>query len=126
MKRFFKLGLVLHATFVVLLATGAYLGVVPTVLHALPHLDLVGHMLFIGALAFFLDGALDHRPLAGWSLGGAAVIAVAGVEEWAQRFSSRRSSTWSDFFADVIGVLIGVWLARRLTRGARRAAVEAA
>jgi hypothetical protein len=118
MKRFFVVGLILQLTFDVLCGTGAYLGLLPTHMAAVPHLDLVGHFLFIGGVAFFLDGVLDRRPLpfGFWSLGGALVIAVAGIEEYLQRFSARRSSTWSDFIADVLGVVLCVWLSRRVGR----------
>ena len=116
MISFFRKGLVVHTTMVVLIGAGAYAGVLPTALRLVPHVDLLLHLLLIGGVAFFLDGALAHRPLyrGRGSLGGAAVIAVAGVEEWAQRFSPRRTSTWSDFAADVLGVMLFVWLARQI------------
>jgi hypothetical protein len=118
MKRFFRIGLAAQLTFVILMGTGAYVGFLPTGLAAVPHLDWVLHAVFIGGVAFFLDGALGHRPLARGvgSLAGAVVMGVAGFEEWAQRFSSRRSSSWGDFIADAIGIVVLVWLARRLSR----------
>ncbi|APR75483.1 Hypothetical protein A7982_00829 [Minicystis rosea] len=117
MTSFFRVSFFVYTTVVVLIGAGAYAGVLPTTLSGLPHADLLLHFLFIGGVAFFADGALRHRPL--WrrhgSLGGFAVIVVAGIEEWAQRFSPRRSSTWSDFTADVLGVILFVWLSRRVT-----------
>lgn len=125
-QSFFRKGFVLYTAMVVLIGAGAYAGVLPTQMRALPHYDLVMHLVLIGGVAFFADGALGHRPL--WrglgSLGGAAVLAVAGIEEWAQRFSPRRSSSWSDFAADAAGVILFVWAARRIGGAARREALE--
>lgn len=128
MKRFFRLGLAAQLTFVILMGTGAYAGFLPTYIAAVPHLDWVLHAVFIGGLAFFLDGAIDHRPLfrGHGSLAGAIVLAVAGFEEWAQRFSARRSSSLGDFVADAIGVVVLVWLARRIARGSAAREAQAA
>lgn len=131
MRRFFRLGLAAHFTTVFFIGLGAYLGVIPTFIHAVPHADWAMHALLIGGVAFFLDGAIDHRPLyrGKGSLAGAAVLALAGFEEWAQRFSHRRSSSWGDFIADAIGVVFFVWLARRITAargGAARSEMTAA
>jgi VanZ family protein len=123
--RLFRVGLIAQLTLVILIATGAYLGRIPTSLPNLPHFDLLGHAVLIGLLAFFLDGALAFRPLlrglAFPRLGPVLVLAVAGVEEWAQRFSPRRTSSWSDYAADVAGVLFFSWLARRLAARAEAA-----
>ncbi|MFT3772461.1 MAG: VanZ family protein [Minicystis sp.] len=129
MTSFFRTGFILYLAMDVLIGAGAYAGVLPTMIHGLPHFDLVMHLILIGGVAFFLDGALGHRPL--WrgrgSLAGAGVIVVAGIEEWAQRFSPRRSSTWSDFAADVVGVILFVWLARQVTaKWQERRALESA
>ncbi|MBI2388371.1 MAG: VanZ family protein [Deltaproteobacteria bacterium] len=123
MTSFFRRGLIGHTALVVAIGIGAYAGGLPAVFGALPRLDLVMHLILIGGVAFFLDGALRHRAIfrGRGSLGGAIVIALAGAEEWAQRFSPRRSSTFSDFAADVVGVLVFVWLARRIGRSAQRA-----
>ena len=128
MKRLFRLGFAAHLGLVVLISAGAYLGMLPTHLPAVPHLDLLGHAILIGGLGFFLDGALERRPLAGGrgSLGGAIVLVVAGVEEWAQRFSPRRESSFLDYAADVVGVVFFVWLSRRVSeRWALRASARA-
>jgi hypothetical protein len=116
--RFFRIGLATQVALVVVISACAYLGVLPSNIPAIPHLDWLGHGVLIGGLAFFADGALAHRPLAAGrgSLGGALVLAAAGFEEWAQRFSPRRTSTWGDFVADVVGVVLCVWLARRVGR----------
>ncbi|MFO0761513.1 MAG: hypothetical protein U0359_33850 [Byssovorax sp.] len=118
LRTFFALGLAAQLSLVVLIATGAYLGFLPTTLPGLPHADLVGHAVLIGPLAFFLDGVLDHRPLlrpVPWArLAPLLVIAVAGLEEYAQRFSARRDSSYSDFFADVIGIVAFSVLSKRV------------
>lgn len=126
MTSFFRASFVAYATLIVLIGAGAYAGALPTTLRGLPHADLVMHFLLIGGLAFFADGALRRRPL--WrghgSMGGFAVILLAGIEEWAQRFSPRRSSTWSDFAADVGGVILFVWLSRCVNRVSRSTPVR--
>jgi hypothetical protein len=117
-KTFFRLGFLAHLTFVVLLSIGAYTGLLPTHLPELPGADKVGHALFIGLLAFFLDGALEHRRidprLPFPRLGPALVVMAAGIEEYLQRLSPRRSSDIWDFAADVVGVCFFAWLSRRV------------
>lgn len=121
MTSFFRIGFVAYTTVVVLIEIGAYTGGLPTAMASVPHADKWMHLVLIGGIAFFLDGAIRHRPL--WrgrgSLAAAAVLMVAGIEEWAQRFSSRRESSWADFAADFVGVMLFVWLARRLTSRTR-------
>lgn len=90
----------------------------PTSLPSFPNFDKIAHAVLIGLLAFFLDGALDFRPLVrGWRfprLGPTLVLAVAGIEEYAQRFSAHRGSSILDFAADLAGVCFFSWLARRV------------
>jgi VanZ family protein len=107
------MGLVVQVAFVVLVSVGAYTGVLPTGLPSWPHADLLGHAVLYGMIAFFLAGALAIRAWPGWAA-PAVVLACAGIEEWAQRFSPRRTSCWSDFLADVVGVCLLSWLARAL------------
>jgi len=71
----------------------------------------VGHAVLIGALAFFLDGALGFRPLIvgarsfSWlRLAPVIVLALAGAEELAQSLSPARTCSFSDFAGDVVGV----------------------
>jgi VanZ family protein len=126
MNTFFRAGLVLHLGLVVVISVSAYAGVIPTSFAAVPHLDLLGHAILIGGIAFFLDGALGHRGITRESalpLAPVIVLAVAGVEEYLQRLSPRRSSSWSDFAADVVGVCFFTWLARRVSE--RRSAAAA-
>lgn len=118
MKTFFRAGFAAQLTFVVLVSIGAYTGMLPTSLPAVPHIDKLGHAILIGPIAFFLDGALDHRPLfrgrAFPRLAPVAVLIVAGIEEYLQRLSPRRSSDWADFLADVVGVCFFTWLSMRV------------
>jgi hypothetical protein len=118
MTRFFRAGFAAHLTLVVLISIGAYAGALPTSIAAVPHLDLLGHAILIGGLAFFLDGALEHRGLlrdrAFPRLGPVLVLVAAGIEEYAQRFSPRRDSSWSDYAADVVGVCFFAWLSLRV------------
>lgn len=116
MTSFFRMGLVAQLGFVVLLSVSAYLGVIPTSVPQVPHLDWVGHAIGIGGLAFFADGAMKRRPIlhGHGSLAAVLVLAAAGIEEYCQRFSPRRSSSWGDYAADVVGVIFFVWLSRRV------------
>jgi hypothetical protein len=120
MQRFWKLGFAAQLSLVVIISIGAYAGVVPTVFTVIPGLDKLGHFILIGGLAFFLDGALDHREaLRGLRvprLAPVLVLTVAGVEEYLQRLSPRRTSEWGDFFADAVGVFFFAWLAGRVGR----------
>jgi hypothetical protein len=119
-RRHFRWALAFQLALDILIGLGAYLGVLPTVLPRLPHSDLLLHAILIGLLGGLLDGALGFRRLlpnlVRPRLGQLLVILVAGIEEYAQRFSARRTSTWSDFIADVMGVLFFSWLARRVAR----------
>jgi hypothetical protein len=127
-RSFFRLGFVAHLSLVVLISIGAYTGLLPTSLPDLPHFDKLGHAILIGGLAFFLDGALGHRPLrAGISfprLGPTIVVVAAGIEEYLQRLSPRRSSDLGDFMADVVGVCFFSWLSRRVVEARGRAAFD--
>jgi hypothetical protein len=117
-KTFFRAGFAAQLTLVVLVSIGAYAGILPTSISAVPHLDKLGHALLIGPIAFFLDGALDHRTLfrghAFPRLAPVAVLIVAGIEEYLQRLSPRRTSDWADFLADVVGVCFFTWLSLRV------------
>jgi hypothetical protein len=119
----FRIGFAAQLFLVVAISICAYAGVLPTAIAAVPHLDLLGHAILIGGLAFFLDGALEHRPLvrgrAFPRLGPVVVLVVAGVEEYLQRLSPRRDSSWSDYLADVAGVCFFAWLSRRVARPPR-------
>jgi VanZ family protein len=120
MPRFWRAAFVVQLVAVVAIATGAYLGRLPTFYQRIPHADLVAHAVLFGLLAGFLDGALGHRPLLRgrlpWlRLAPVVVLAVAAVEEIAQRLSPRRTSSFSDYAADLVGVVLFVWLAGRVT-----------
>jgi polysaccharide biosynthesis protein VpsQ len=128
MQKLWTLGFAAQSTLVVIISIGAYAGVIPTVFQVVPHLDFAGHFILIGALAFFLDGALGYRELirgrAFPRLAPVLVLTVAGIEEYLQRLSPRRTSDWLDFLADAAGVCFFSWLAlhvgRRLEVGERR------
>jgi hypothetical protein len=117
-RRFWIGGLLTMGTLVFAIGLGAYMGWLPTGIAAVPHLDWVAHALLIGSVAFFLDGALGHRPLVrGTSfprVGPLSVAVVAGVEEYLQRFSPRRSSSFGDFAADLVGICFFAWLSKRV------------
>jgi VanZ family protein len=119
MRTWFRVGFALHLALVVLISIGAYTGHLPTSLPDLPHFDKLGHAVLIGGLAFFLDGALDHRTLlrgrAIPRLAPVIVLTVAGIEEYLQRLSPRRTSDIADFAADVVGVCFFTWFARRVS-----------
>jgi hypothetical protein len=123
--RLFHVGLAAQVSLVVLVSAGAYAGVLPTQLPSWPHADLLGHAVLFGMIGFFLAGAFALRGRAWW-LAPAAVLACAGIEEWAQRLSPRRSSCWSDFVADVVGVCIFSWVARALVAAAFRRRITTA
>jgi hypothetical protein len=125
LAKLFRMGFAAQLGLDVLIALGAYLGYLPTSLPSIPHADLLGHAVLIGPLAFFLDGALGLRPLIRGTrfprLAPVLILAVAGIEEYAQRFSPRRSSSFSDYAADIVGVCFFSWLARRVAERPRRA-----
>ena len=122
MKTFWRVGLNFALVCIVLASLLAYTGVIPTRAFSASHADWVGHALGFGTMAFFLDGFLGHRSLFAirgltWiKTGPALVLAIAGIDEIAQRLSPIRSSTLGDFVADVIGVSAGAFLAGCLTR----------
>ena len=130
MRSLYRWGFALQLTFVVLASIGAYTGVLPTSLTAVPGSDKVGHFFMIGALSFFLDGAIDRRELrvlgARVPLAAAGVLFVAGVEEYLQRLSPVRDSSIYDYLADVCGVVALTALSRylepRLARALERRA----
>ncbi len=86
----------------------------------IPHALVYGeHLVPVGLLAFFLDGAFAlsssfSGKLAFLRIAPAALIVIAALEELAQSFSPRRTVSISDFLADVLGILLGSWFAKYL------------
>lgn len=118
-KTFWNYGLSIHLSVVTTISLSAYWGILPTTYKVIPHADLWGHLVFVGLLTFFLDGALRFRPLfpgklAFLRLAPALMIAIAAIEELVQSFSPRRTASISDFLADVLGIVLGSWLAKYL------------
>lgn len=119
-KTFWTYGFGIHLGLVLMIAISAYLGILPTTYGKIPHVDLLGHAVLIGFLAFFLDGILDFRPLfsgkfSSIRLAPILIMGIAAVEEVAQVLSPRRSASLGDFIADVVGIVLCSWLARHLT-----------
>jgi VanZ family protein len=131
LRRLWFAGFLAHSAMVVLISIGAYTGRLPNAIPSIPHLDLLGHAILIGGLAFFLDGALGYRRLLAGSafprLAPVLILIGAGVEEYLQRLSPRRESSLSDFAADVIGVCLLCWASQRVHEAitARRALAPA-
>jgi hypothetical protein len=120
MRRFWLWGLAVQGSLVITLSCLAYAGGLNASILAQPHMDKVGHFFFIGLVGFFLDGLLEHRPLfrghaSFVRLGPVVVLALAGVDEFVQRYARHRDSSWLDFAADVAGIVFFSWLAKRLT-----------
>lgn len=118
-KTFWNYGLGLHLTVVSIISLLAYLNILPTTYEFIPRVDLFGHLVLVGLLAFFLDGVLGFRPLfsgkfAFLRLAPVLVIALAALEELAQSFSPYRTPSVSDFLADVAGIILCSWLAKYL------------
>jgi VanZ family protein len=117
--RFYRLGLAAHTTLIAWISVGAYAGLLPTQIRAIPFYDTVLHFLLVGMFGFFLDGALAHRPIVAARffprLGPGIALLLAATEETLQRLSPRRSSSLGDFAANTIGILVCAWLAKRLT-----------
>lgn len=119
---FWRVGFCFHLAFVTVIGAAAYLrllhGLTPSLAQ---NYDLVLHALFIGLLAFFLDGSLRFRPLLDgrlrWlRLGPVIVLTLAGVEELLQSLSPHRSCSALDFAADTVGVVLLSSFALRLER----------
>jgi VanZ family protein len=124
----YRVALAAYLVFLVTISVLAYRSKLPFtgVMQGVPRYDLFFHALFMGTAAFLSNGALDGKLLARVRgvpipIGPVAVLTVAGIEEWAQRFSPARSSTISDFAADVVGVVLFTWLSMRWIDRDRRA-----
>ncbi len=119
-RKFWLIGLGLNIGVVVLVSLAAYLGWLETFFQVLPPgCDLIGHFVLIGLLGFFLDGALNLRPLlpGKWlwlRLAPVMMLVIGASEESAQAFSPIRTACVSDFLANALGILCGSWLAYRL------------
>ena len=111
-------GLLLVSALAAYLSSRAYAEGLPELFRIVPHFDKVVHFTIAGLLAFFLDGALRRRTLFAGSrvavpLAAVAILAPAAVEEYLQRYSTRRTSSLWDFAADLAGVVVFVTLSRR-------------
>jgi len=123
-KRLWLVGFASVASICVVASCLAYGGTLRLEALGVPHIDFVGHLVFMGLLACFADGMLGHRAVARTvRLGPALVLAAAATDEVLQRFSIHRSSSWSDFVADAIGVTLGAFVATRITRAYAEAAI---
>ena len=120
-QKFWNYGFRIHLGIVLLISISAYLGILPTTPKGILRYDLLGHLVLIGVLAFFLDGVLHFRPFIPGRfqyirLAPVIILALAAVEEFAQRFSLRRTSSLADLFADAIGIVLFSWLAKYVAR----------
>lgn len=117
-----RVGFFIYFCFITTIVVLAYHGLLPALPTFAPrNIDALGHAILIGLLAFFLDGALDFRPLlrnrVPWlRLGPFIVLLVAGTEELLQALSPNRTCSWSDFVGDVVGIVFFSWVASRILR----------
>lgn len=119
--RFACIGLALASvSFAVGVSALAYGGKLPTWIPAAPGFDKLGHFVIFAGVAFFADGALGYRALlrrAPWlRLGPVLVWVPVAIDEWAQRFSTRRTPELLDLLADTLGVVIGAWVSFAIHR----------
>ncbi|MBS2015458.1 MAG: VanZ family protein [Deltaproteobacteria bacterium] len=99
---------------VVLISIAAYAGRIPAALTA-HGVDKVLHASMAAVLTGCLARALRGRAL----LAALLVMAPLALDEYLQRFSSRRSSDWGDLVADLAGAfavvaISALWKRRRL------------
>lgn len=119
--RFACIGLALSSVaFAIGVSALAYGGKLPTWIPAAPGLDKLGHFVIFAGVAFFADGALGYRPLlrrASWPRLAPVLIWVpVAIDEWAQRFSTRRTPELLDLLADTVGIALGAWLSLAIDR----------
>jgi polysaccharide biosynthesis protein VpsQ len=86
-----------------------------------PGSDKVGHVVLVGALAFFLNVALRGTKLAGVMFGGLLVAIALTLEEASQAWFPSRNFDFMDICANLTGVFAADlisrwWLKRRLAR----------
>ncbi len=117
-RRFWIVGLVLYAAFIVLLVVLADLGRLP-LFFFFPAYDTVGHFVLIGLLAFFINGALNGRVafrVVGLPVYTAVLVTavLALAEELSQGFLLTRTMSLRDSLADLAGILVFGFLSARL------------
>ena len=126
--RAYRIALATHIALIVAIDAGAYTGLLPHEVQGLPGFDKLMHFLLVGTFGALLDASFGHRPIVRvpWvpRIGPGIALTLAGIEEFAQRFSPRRSSSWGDLIANYSGILILSWAVKRLTM-ARLARQEA-
>ncbi|MFO0589813.1 MAG: hypothetical protein U0441_19895 [Polyangiaceae bacterium] len=127
--RAYRIALATHILIIVAIDAGAYTGLLPHEIQGLPGFDKLMHFLLVGTFGALLDASLGHRPIVRvpWvpRVGPGIALALAGTEEFMQRFSPRRSSSWGDLIANYTGILVLSWVVKRITM-ARLAKLEAA
>lgn len=75
----------------------------------MPHGDKWGHLIAYAALGFWYASFVRDRFGRLWR--AVAFVALGGLIEIAQSFTSHRSAEWADLVADALGVALGMGLA---------------
>lgn len=108
--RHFAILLASYLAFLGLVDVSAYLGIIPTKIHAIPLYDTIGHFVLLGLAGFLLHRTLGRRVkrFAGIPVpvGPALVVLGAACEELLQVLSPIREACFSDFAADVAGIAL--------------------
>lgn len=100
------------ALFLVVVFVGAYSGLIPTEIRAIPYYDSIGHFVLYGLLAFFATAAYQRLLKVGRIRIPMAIVivsSIAVVDEFTQTFSTMRTFSYTDLGWGLFGVMV-VWL----------------
>jgi len=100
------------ALFLAVVFVGAYSGLIPTEIRAIPYYDSIGHFVLYGLLAYLAVTAYQRSLNVGGTRVPIAIIAVAGIaiiDEATQVFSTMRTFSYTDLVWGLFGVMIA-WL----------------
>lgn len=106
--------------FILTVAIGADLRLIPTKMQGIPYFDKAGHFFLYGILAGLLHLALQGRALhIGRFSIPIAIISIAllcAFDEFQQSFIPYRAFDAQDYAADIVGILFFVLLAAQILK----------
>lgn len=111
--RFWKIAFACYLLMIGMISAGAYLRLLPPIIHVIPYFDKLAHFLLLGGASYLSHRALSGRRITRYTLplGPWAVGLVSVCDEFIQGLVPWREFSFLDMACNVLGVLVLGWLA---------------